>query len=429
MPEIDVNGFPSGGYGIVLSKYIAKKKRLESELDSILAVVVGVRASMRDGTWKDTPLAEFRDVFLDPRRAFKWFLDATDDRDTSSFNDELEKKRSLLRVLGNTLFDLSPYPDVPELAYELRLNPMDPIRTTTTVGLPAKAYSYMYIMPMQLCQTEFRSNALSILQVEALMDSLAFMNHRGVFHTDIKDDNMMVCDGVIKFIDFGSAVVVTDSTTVQDLSSHRPKRFRHPAYGAALNVPLLSSGAVFDITNKYNGLNSITKSLWTTKEFRTYLLHKNDCFALACAVYSYQRGASISPRQNGGAGMLSCFRTSKYDDAPAYRRQLKSALFKGCSLDETDDDFKERYCSLLYFDNENFQSFLRDSASARRAAQSGGGVVVGGRSRRYIVLNSNGRRYVVWTDKHKKAFINRNRCRVYLSTIRGTYRRAAAHTR
>ncbi len=248
--------------------------------------------------------------------------------------------------------------------------------TATAANAVVSPGDVIHIMPMVMCQGFFVENEKAALD---LCKSVRFLNENGIFHRDIKKENAMVCGQISpKLVDFGNAIVdppppsSSPGLISREAWAERLRNdgfvnnaaqvfFRnqtvHP-YGNAVfhqrgmdveqrqfdftrtpNAPLtamlLSRSAVADA-------KKLVKAYEHLPVFDRYVLHKNDCFALAVMLHS-----ANCPSLMVGGGLFDCFRAPKVNPhgfASEERSMKGDLLFDMCAFDEADfHRFREVY--------------------------------------------------------------------------------------
>lgn len=373
---------------------------------------------------------------------------------------EVRKMIELAGALGDKFETLTTYKAaiknyfvyVLQLRYDVTISMKNSSRKTKTLLCVSQRYCNMDLGIQGSNIPETTS------MVQQLQQQLTELHMRGVFHTDIKAENIMVIETYntegksIKtpvFVDFGSAIV--DNNSESDLE-YIQKGIVHPVasifYGSGSHIfrstslgknllqllpikiitrediekktsnkkaeetvvqeELLKQQA--DIRNLFGlGLKQQEKHpsqplrMYVTDPiFQRYLMHKCDMFMMA-----YVFASTLGMVKLGG-GLLSCF-------APKVNDHEGACVLPNAAPIEKFKEVFGAYADLLYMSLEDYQKF----AASYKKGQQGGAKK---KDMSHIKMKATGKMYKVRHDKHsKQKYILQSNQRVLLSTIRNRY--------
>ena len=383
---LDLSNLPTGGYGAILTK---SNMWIRGLLD-IDATIFGLSLDERGELTRETELssAEFRDMVESSDACYKLLFSC--DQGSCVKEDKVVEK--LRRKLDETTLKTYTTFNPINGFYMFRMVFPGPMNIKTT--LSSASLNAVYLFPQRWCESGLRVTDATAGQ---LTDAIFFLNDNGIFHNDIKDDNVMMCQGKATFIDFGSATV-DDAPDADMRAYYKPKAIVYPViqtfYGYGPRGATTLSRGLMIILEKTNTVKKMLDKFKNMPLFQRYLFHKNDCFMLAQLLYS--------KRQRGGGFM--CFGKPKVlnDGADASDRTTRAAIaeaFPGL----------ER---LLFFDDQDFSDFRDRYKNCR----SGPGQVAG-RARSGDAkerMRYKGRSYVVRTGPRGGKYILRNNEKVYV---------------
>jgi serine/threonine protein kinase len=238
------------------------------------------------------------------------------------------------------------------------------------------------------CEKDVRS--LIVEHIPHLIGQIRFLHSRGIFHRDVKRDNVMICDGKAMLIDFGN-LIFDDGNGL----SYKPMNHAHPlAYHyfmkSAFPTMRLDTVGKFVMNLMGNAVKASIKSRSVTTKSRVtkmpdvfnfltnadkrvadaYMMSKDDCFGLVVVLKSFVlKTAFLLPLTDGlvGGGGFTCFGkascSAKYSPVADYREKL---------VDTCTD---RRVAQLLYIDKEDFDAFEKTymrsrSGGARKMVRS-----------------------------------------------------------
>ncbi len=93
------------------------------------------------------------------------------------------------------------------------------VRTYAAVSAPDGTATYL---PMQLCDTDLLSYTIAVgglrecdsaVVFKQVVAGVCYLHSRGVYHMDLKADNIMMVKGVPKIVDLGAAVLAAPGTS------------------------------------------------------------------------------------------------------------------------------------------------------------------------------------------------------------------------
>lgn len=104
-----------------------------------------------------------------------------------------------------------------------------------------------------------------ILQIA---DGLLFLHEKGIYHRDMKEDNIMIKDGIIKICDFGCVTLNEDSSTDTGTLGYKPPEMRREgSYNAKYADYFIFGKVIEKILNELLHYEYSTKELGKVLEF------------------------------------------------------------------------------------------------------------------------------------------------------------------
>ncbi len=343
LSKVDISNI--GGYGIVLTPVHAK---IFHEIDLVIQTnnLYGCTLSS-DNTQIDEYIENKQSIqlFAMKNMCFKLFYKCFD----SKCIKEDEVIVHLMKHLGKDDFNnYTTYRTIGKyFMFKIKISNELIIKIPgEDVNMPRN--SQLILIPQDYCKSLCN---LTTNNVSQLIQSLFTLNYKGVFHNDIKLENIVCCVNGPKFIDFGSAIIDDDCNTIYPSSIYTSKKTVYPYIykyflkkdpsnnrlgtiaSTLVNNPLIKQVQGSFLESKLNKNDPM---------FERYILHKNDSFMLASMLY-FQIGELRRSKQAGGSFKLfSCL----FDNKDEIVRCILDNAFPILS-------------PLLYFDKHDFEDFKR----------------------------------------------------------------------
>lgn len=406
--SLDLSGLPIGGYGVILTKDHMVDRGVLSLASE--GECFGVSLDDNGELKKEVFLSssEFSNLVNNNSACYKLLFSCDqakciqEDRIIAKLRRKLDEETLQKYTTFSPISLNNPDNGSHEATiYMFKINFPRLIKVTTR--LANTTLNTIYLFSHKWCESGLKVSDECSKQ---LMDTLYFLNYNGVFHNDIKDENVMMCQGKGTFIDFGSTLVDEDPN--EDLKKYyKPKAIVYPiiqefyklsergstSLSRSLIVfPSKNAPSTSNFLMDRNKVTQMMKKYENMPLFHRYLFHKNDCFLLANLLF-------LKGRRSGG-GFL-CFGKPKVvnnnnvgDLRDQKIRTEITNLYKG--LDK-----------LLFFDEQDFAEFRE----RYRNCQMTPGQVAGALKER---KRYKGRSYVVRTGPRGGKYILRNSEKVYL---------------
>jgi serine/threonine protein kinase len=407
MELFNVSNHPKGGYGVII-----KPKDLLSFTDSLDKLVgYSMNEDDRDKTLHQTLTHDTLDILInqDSNELCYKMLFSCDEEYCVAENSVISKLRKVLTI--DELKRYTSYYPIRyngEIMYEFNVSFRKPIEIKISKEYTSNILRSVFLFPQIFCQDTL-SRQTPLEGVMSLMDDLYFLNSKGVYHHDIKLENILVRDSKARFIDFGSALVDTDLND-DILSVFKRKKIVYPiVYENFLNHKKkdyekkdITDRTGTDLSRILDGLyghkrEKLINAYITDPFLSRYLIHKNETYCLAFY-------------------LKDIFSIRKYVEPPSSALMSKLLMKKRTYMNirKDLDEMFGFYSKLLYFDIEDFNAFKQNYH-----LQS----LEGGISASRLYLTANKKIYVVRTEtKTKKKFIMSNKTKTYLSDLKGKYR-------
>lgn len=438
---IDLRSYPHGGYGIVLLN--DRRQNVQGHLSAMLmpgniASIVGhVESGDVGKTFEDATIPLIiKSLSMDVQGGnicLKLFPECTDTHCVSEYELFSRLKEALQDNFDKyTLYNPLSVADSIEKYSLFTVNLKQSIVIKTTNK--DVATKTILFMPLKVCEQNISSGDITLNHIEQLKQEVKYLNYHGVFHTDIKKENIMICGDIARLIDLGSVkiddgtmmtigkydeVMKSPSTEMEGKKIYSPKMVASPFvrlfFTKILDKSMIRHNLYNQLLNSYNMVN-LEKFLMSKRNdelFLRYMLHKEDCFTLVTSLYT------LGLKQGGGF-LKNCFRPkvkepSNVDIDLSYRDKLPYASI---------------FHELLYLDQEDFNTFKENytppdkNSTVYQCNLTGGKRKPSGRkpsTKAYVQMKSGTRKYVVRQDDHKHKYIQMNKEQVSLSSIRGKY--------
>jgi hypothetical protein len=266
--------------------------------------------------------------------------------------------------------------------YMLRIDMDAP--ATLDVSIRKTPMQRLFMIPQRWCEADFVTRKITRTNMSELIAALDFFHSKGVFHNDIKTDNIMVCGGRATFIDLGASIIDTDVT--MDLRArYVAKNIVYPIAHAYFGVQHMRGESTLSrelmmVLGSHLKKTKLLQRMVSDLMFQRYMFHKNDCFMLAQLIWGFlQRG------EGRGGGILSCFRPKVSDDNAADTTKPDAEIRE---LRNKIDALLPIAPQLLYCDVADFESFKSRYKVCPPIEATG----TGGMTHRF---NFKGRSYVV----------------------------------
>ena len=434
--ELDFQGFPNGDFGVVLfdeevrTDGIRIRKSVIDELYKIKNSVNRIYGETPNRVQIPFEFEYFMKLFKTKDICFKLFFNTN--KDVNGLTPA-QKEKNLFYNLNSALNPqeietLTPYRFVSQDCFFIVFE----LNTHLGVRIAGKGLK-------NLIRLEFIVNAMYPknfndvsninVNVNSVIEDVITLSKKGVFHKDIKRENMMISETIseetktndIKLIDFGSCVV-DDGSDVISKDKIPIKSAVHPLVylykqetdmgeerGTSMSrivdtIPCNIYGDVFNVTQK--------------KLLDRYMFYKNECFVLAQTLFKI----GLITVKSGG-GLLSCFKPSAVKDEQNSKKQNRPI--------ETIEQYRARFnntvgsekvARLIYFDIDDYNEFVRDykihKAKPEQPVLNGGKYK---KSKSHIRMKNAKKIHKVRVDKNGKKYIKMNKTDVYLSNIKNKY--------
>ena len=290
--------------------------------------------------------------------------------------------------------------------------------------------SKFYIFPCEFYESNI-SHAPDRLEAQRqLIDKIYFLNSKGIFHKDIRRDNVMWHRNQVQLIDFGSCFIDEDinNINIATLRSYFP----HPITQKYLHDQDIQETNMTKKTELFlrnpisiinfqkliaNGFGKDVLKVPDQISLYRYLMHKNDC--TACATLIVKDLAVFE-----GGGVLGCFRPGSKCKAPNINSidDAMKASIKEYLHTYKNQTMVQYLVDLLMVGIQNYNEFHRTYIYKQYPYELSGGLVRNNikSNQKYIILKSSKKQYVVRMDSNVR-YILANREKRYLKEIKGQY--------
>ena len=413
--ELDLSKYPVGGYGVVLYE---QQKNVNNEVSKIVHtlsmlqnIVLSIDCETIDGVRSKCTFDSFLSIFSIPSICLKVFhMSSTEDSTTP-----YEQERSIVKSLHSRLNqeELSKYTPVAYVNINnfdvsfIEINLSTPIFIRLGNGQKSESLS-------KLCcvvNNKFEDNAIQPEHIEPMKQILWFLNTKGIFHRDVKFENIMIHKDNIAYrprlVDFGSMRI--DDGRQDMMMWYNPTKFVHPFINYYFKKEISSRSVSHtigrDLVPAFEcEMKSFIDENRASKYFTQYMLHKKDCFDFAMWCISTE---SIKSK------------VYKYSGGFSFRSLCSSKLKSYIDIRAVLDGKYTFLAPFIYMDNQDFSVFKNEYEKQMSQLEGGSKKK---HAKQYIQLRSNNRRYLLRVDKNGKKYILENKQHVYLKDIKNKYR-------
>lgn len=400
--ELDLTGYPVGGYGVVI--YDGHNKLdVFSVLSTLQYNILSINCETIDGKKTTCLIDEFLDIFTNPSICIKMFHMS----ETSSSLIPYEEEKSVFRSLHSrlTLKEMTQYTPIAHVNVNnvdvsfIQLNLETPVVLKLGNGQKSQPHSKLFC----IVNTKFDGNYIKVEHIEPIKKTLWFLNTKGIFHRDVKFENIMTFNGEPRLVDFGSVRI--DDGRKDILQFYNSTRYVHPFINYYFKNEISDRAKEHtigrDLIPKFQcEFKRFVDDNRNEKYFTQYMLHKKDCFDFAMWCINTQAIKDKVYNHTIG-GFFSCFKTQ-------------------FEYMEIRDILNSKYTILapfIYMDRQDFLNF-RDEYQ-KQMSQYGGRRKS---EKQYIQLRSNNKEYLVRVNKNKQKYILVNKSKVFLSNVKNKYR-------
>ena len=412
--ELDLSLYPVGGYGLVVFDGF-KNRNIASDLSKISNNITNIVCETIKGDKITCTYDDFLNIFLDSTVCLKIFHFDMKKNGLSPYEQEVSVIRTLSSKLStDEILQYTPITTVKinslDIAF-IEINLVKPI--TIKLGAGEKSS----VLPKLSCiiNTKFEDKSIQPRHIEHMKNTLWLLNTKGIFHRDVKFENIMMLNDKPRLVDFGSIKI--DNGQEDVFKFYNPTKFIHP-YIHLYFTKMVSERGVSntigrDLKTKFgNELESFIKTHQNEKYFTQYMLHKKDCFDFAMWCMNDPSIREKVYNMNGGGLLTACF-GAKCDVDNFVK--VKSNYI---DVRKKMDSLYSILAPLIYMDSVDFQEFK----NVYQQQQGGRNKSKRSTVKEYILLRSNNKKYLVRTDDKTNKYILLNKNKVFLSTIRNKYR-------
>lgn len=418
--ELDFQGFPNGDFGVVLfdedvksNEGMRMRKPVVNEMYKIEKLVNRIYGETLNNEKVDFQFKDFLDFLKTKDVCFKLFFNSNKDDNGVT---PAEKEKQLFYYLNSALLPqeivtLTPYRFVKSkdtsdcffIVIELETEVGVKINGKGTKRLNRLEFIVNAMYPKNLNDV---SNAN--ININSVIEDVITLSKKGVFHKDIKKENLMITAiNDIKLIDFGSCVV-DDGSDIKNKITFTSAV--HPlVYSYVSNGKIMPEQRTTSMSRLVNTIPcSIYNNVFNVEDnlLAKYMFYKKECFDLA------QTFVKMGIIRMTGGGLLSCFRSSGVKDE---------------EQDETIEQYRKRFdntvgkevARLIYFDINDYNEFVLDYTIHKQKQ-----ALIGGKykkSKSHIRMKNAKKIYKLRVDKNGKKYIKMNKTDVYLSNIKNKY--------
>lgn len=416
--ELNLSYYPLGGYGLVLFDGV-KNRNVVTDLEPLQPYVTNVTCESLNGDKHTMQFREFLDICSQQNICVKMFHTVIE-----ALKTPYEKEKHVVKMLAKRLSQQELTSYTPYTSVSTKYGDVCFIEISLHTPVSIKLGNGSMSMPLkQLCciiNQRFEDRKLQVKHLEPMYKILWFLNTKGIFHCDIKLENIMLLNDTPRLVDFGSVKIDDDSSDT--FSFYSPTKFVNPfihLYFTNKETKRGENTIAIELQAYFKAsIESFITSNKNTRYFTQYMLHKKDCFDFAAFCFAEPQLREQIYSLNGGGIFSSCF-GAKCDE-------MKPTTVK---IQNNDTAVRERlikrYSSLAPFvvmDNTDLSKFQ----DAYSITQTGGKRTSSARhvqtkAKQYVQLRSNKRKYLVRHDKENAKYIMLNGKTVHLSTIRNKY--------
>ena len=421
--ELDFQGFPNGDFGVVLFHEDVKinegrrmRKPVVDELykiEKLVNRIYGETPKNVNNNQVDFIFKDFVELFKTKNICFKLFFNTNKDNEVTPADKEKQLFYNLNSALEpHEIVNLTPYRFVKDKDSTDCFFIVIELETDVGVKITGKGTKY-------LKRLEFIVNAMypknlndvsnANININSVIEDVITLCKKGVFHKDIKKENIMITENNdIKLIDFGSCVVDDGSDIKNKItftSAVHPLVYMYIKNGDILPEQRTTSMSRIVSTipcSIYNNVFNVNETSFLAR----YMFYKKECFDLA------QTFVKMGITKMIGGGLFSCFRPTGVKDE---------------EQDETIEQYRKRFdntvgkevARLIYFDINDYNEFVLDYTIHKvKQTQSGGKYK---KSKSHIRMKNAKKLYKVRVDKNGKKYIKMNKTDVYLTNIKNKY--------
>lgn len=423
--ELDFQDFPNGDFGVVLFDEDVKinndrrmRKPVIAEIYKIKNNVNRIYGETPENTQIPFEFEYFMKLLKTKDICFKLFFNTNvDDKNVTP----AEKEKQLFYILNSALEPheietLTPYRFVKSADFQDCFYFVIDLKTPVGVkitGKGTKTLNRLEFIVNAMYPKSFNDVSNANINIKSVIEDVSTLSKRGVFHKDIKKENIMItANNDIKLIDFGSCVVDDGSdisSKITFTSAIHPLVYTYKTNKIMDDVRSTSMSRLVNTIpcNIYSSVFNVEESNLLAR----YMFYKKECFDLA------QTFVKMGLIRMIGGGLFSCFRPSAVDDEINDKNRNNGTI----------EQYRNRFiqsvgaeaAKLIYFDIDDYKEFVRDYK-----IHKGQQVLSGGKykkSKSHIRMKTAKKIYKVRVDKNGKKYIKMNKTDVYLSNIKNKY--------
>jgi hypothetical protein len=415
--DLNLGQYPIGGYGLVLLNGIGGRSVVD-DIKSLESNVSAVVCETLDSIRTNITFRDFLNIFLQKQICMKLFHTVMDG-DKNPYDREKAVVKSLYERLTPeeiseyTCYTTSHTEQGDFIFFEIML--INPI-VITHGGNPSKSQRLS-----KLCcvvNQKFDNGTFREQHIDYMYKTLMFLNTRGIFHCDVKFENIMFLNDTPRLVDFGS-VGIDKGVKAETYDFYNATKFIHQYIHSYFKNEILSRGENTisrDLKRLFDKpIQAFIESNRNKPTFTPYMLHKKDCYDLAMSCLFSQPIKDKVYNMNAGGLFSACFGAKCNDEQPV--------TMKTNSNEQSVRDKLQRMYSalapLIFMDNIDFLQF----SSLYHVTMIGGKRSKARKTQKlYIQLRSNNKKYLVRKDKKGTKYILASNKNVLLSSIRNQYR-------
>jgi serine/threonine protein kinase len=424
--ELDLTEYPVGGYGVVIYDGYKTNNNVILNIASVLSKlkenVKNIECFTIDGDKISCSFDEFLDIFNVLSICLKMFhLSKVENPKTKAVSFPYEQEKQVIKSLHSHLDDseMLQYTPVAYANVKDTYVSFIEINLNTPIVLRTGKNRQMSEPHSKLCcivNSKFQDEIIDISHIKPMGETLWFLNTKGIFHRDVKFENIMMLNNVPRLVDFGSVRI--DDGQQDIMTFYNPTRYVHPFINYYFNKDIPSRSLEHtigrDLIPKFQcEMMDFVDANRKEKYFTQYMLHKKDCFDFAMLCITKFKNEIYN--HNGGSFFASCFKSKySYEDI----RAILDGKYNTLS-------------SFIYMDNQDFAKFrteyqqqqlqhLEKLKKQQNLQQQGG--IKKKSVKQYIQLRSNNKQYLVRVNKNGQKYILVSKNKVLLLNIKNTYR-------
>lgn len=407
--ELDLTDYPVGGYGVVIFDGYKNINNMTLNIVSVLSKlkenVSSIDCFPVKGDKVSCSFDEFLNLFTIPSICLKVFHLTTTTNGLTPYEQEMSAIKSLHSRLDDQ--EMTQYTPVAYVNINNTNVSFIEIDLKTPVVLKVGKNAQKSKPQSKLCciiNNKFQGDNIEVRHIERMRKILWFLNTKGIFHRDVKFENIMMLDDIPRLVDFGSVKI--DDGKEDIMKFYNPTRYVHPFIHYYFEKEISDRAKEHtigrDLIPKFQcEFKSFVDANRNEKYFTQYMLHKKDCFDFAMWCINTQTIRDIVYNHTIG-GFFSCLKTQ----------------FNYMDIRDILDSKYSVLAPFIYMDNQDFTNFRNEYQ--KQMSQYGG--TNKKPSKQYIQLRSNNKQYLVRVQKNGQKYILQNKNKVLLSNIKNKYR-------